>query len=158
MIAQLDADFIRARPAKLWPRLLAYFLFEGRPLTTKGRWINPLVFLGYRLWPLLPAKVRTPAPILILGAGRSGTTVLGKVLGLHKDAGFLNEPKALWQAALGDDDLIAAHGDGSADRRIDLFPERRGQGTWREGRAVVRHGAAFVRVTGSAGSHRLGKA
>ena len=109
MIAQLDTDYLRLRPAKAWPRLIAYFLFEGRPLTTRGRWINPAVFALFRLWAALPLASREPDVVLILGVGRSGTTLLGKVLGLHRQAGFLNEPKALWQAALGDDDLIGSY-------------------------------------------------
>lgn len=110
MVAQIDAKFIRARPRKIWSRLLAYALFEGRPLTTRGRWINPLVFAGYRLWSVLPLRKRDLRPIFVMGVGRSGTTVLGTVLALHRDVGYLNEPKALWHAALGDDDLIGSYG------------------------------------------------
>lgn len=108
MVAQIDRKFIQARPWKAWSRLIAYLLFEGRPLTTRGRWINPLVFGLYRLWALLP--FRPPVqPVFILGMGRSGTTVLGKILGMHRNVGYLNEPKALWQAALGDDDLLGSY-------------------------------------------------
>ncbi len=109
LIAQLDKAFVRARPTKIWPRLVAYGLFEGRPLTTRGRWINPLVFTGYKIWSLLPLKTRDTSPVFILGVGRSGTTILGKILALHRDVGYLNEPKALWHAALGNDDLIGSY-------------------------------------------------
>jgi len=108
MLAQLDRTFVRLRPWKIWSRIVAYILFEGRPLTTRGRWINPLVFAGHRLWGKLPVLRKNPDPIFILGTGRSGTTVLGTILGLHPAVGYLNEPKALWQAALGDDDLIGS--------------------------------------------------
>lgn len=110
MVAQIDMKFARSRPWKLWSRLMAYLVFEGRPLTTRGRWINPLVFAGYRLWSVLPFRNREHRPIFILGVGRSGTTILGIILALHPDVGYLNEPKALWQAALGDDDLIGSYG------------------------------------------------
>lgn len=109
MVAQIDRNFIRTRPWKIWPRLVAYLMFEGRPLTTRGRWINPLVFAGFRLWSMVPSR-QTRSPIFILGVGRSGTTVLGKILSMHPDVGYLNEPKALWQSALGDDDLIGSYG------------------------------------------------
>lgn len=109
MVAQINRHFIRTRPWKIWPRLLAYSLFEGRPLTTRGRWINPVVFAGYQLWNLWPIHKRADRPVFILGVGRSGTTVLGTILALHPDIGYLNEPKALWHAALGNDDLIGSY-------------------------------------------------
>ncbi|MBV1867940.1 MAG: sulfotransferase [Marinosulfonomonas sp.] len=109
MIAQIDAKFAKARPSKIWSRLLGYALFEGRPLTTRGRWINPLVFAGFRLWAALPFRDDPKQPIFILGVGRSGTTILGKILALHRDVGYLNEPKALWHSALGNDDLIGSY-------------------------------------------------
>lgn len=109
MIAQIDAEFAKARPWKIWPRLLGYVLFEGRPLTTRGRWINPLVFAGFHLWASLPFRSPPEQPIFILGVGRSGTTILGKILALHHDVGYLNEPKALWHSALGNDDLIGSY-------------------------------------------------
>jgi hypothetical protein len=31
-----------------------------------------------------------------MGMGRSGSTILGKVLSMHREAGFLNEPKVIW--------------------------------------------------------------
>jgi len=109
LVAQLNSAFVRSRPGKIWPRLLAYTLFEGRPLTTRGRWINPLVFALYRLWARLSLPTHDAKPIFILGVGRSGTTALGSVLAAHKDVAYLNEPKALWHAALGDDDLIGSY-------------------------------------------------
>lgn len=119
MVAQIDRKFIQARPWKIWSRMVAYLLFEGRPLTTRGRWINPLVFAGHRLWAILPDNAAKIRPIFILGTGRSGTTVLGTILGLHRDVGYLNEPKALWQAALGDDDLIGSFSPNPGRYRMD---------------------------------------
>ena len=43
MIAQINPNYIKTRPMKALTRLMSYALFEGRPVTTKGRWINPLV-------------------------------------------------------------------------------------------------------------------
>lgn len=109
MVAQLDAAYVRRRPWKAYPRLVSYALFEGRPLTTRGRWINPLVFAHFAVEKRLPCLRRVEKPIFIVGTGRSGTTILGKVLSMHRDIGFLNEPKALWQAVVPSQDAIGSY-------------------------------------------------
>jgi hypothetical protein len=111
MVAQLDRTYIGYNPAAFWPRILSYALFEGRPLTTKGQWLNPLVLAGYKFWSRWPARTPVDAPIMLYGQGRSGTTLVGRALGLHRDVAFLNEPKALWHCATGDDDLIGTYSD-----------------------------------------------
>ena len=144
MIAQLDPAFVKTRPAKCWSRLVAYSLFEGRPLTTKGQWINPVVLAAHRLWATLPVRPPKRDPIFILGLGRSGTTILGKILGLHAELGFLNEPKALWHAALGDDDLIGSYGKAHARYRMHA-----GDATEQKARALARSYRVFSWVSGS---------
>lgn len=118
MVAQIDKAYIRARPVRLWPRLLSYALFEGRPLTTKGRWINPVVFGLASLLRALPAMRRVEAPVFILGTGRSGTTILGIVLSMHRDVGFLNEPKAMWASLCRFEDLIGSYHRDAARYRL----------------------------------------
>lgn len=98
--------------------MLAYFLFEGRPLTTRGQWINPLVFMGFAAQRKLPKLKSVKAPIFILGTGRSGTTILGIVLSMHRSIGFLNEPKAVWAALRDDEDLIGSYHRGAARYRL----------------------------------------
>lgn len=109
MVAQIDSAYVRARPWKLYSRLLSYALFEGRPLTTRGRWINPLVFALFAAEKMLPAMRKVRQPVFILGTGRSGTTVLGIVLSMHKSIGFLNEPKALWHSLHPGEDLVGSY-------------------------------------------------
>ena len=109
MVAQLDRAYVAARPARVWARLVSYVLFEGRPLTTKGRWINPVLFGVYRVLVALPPLRDCAAPIFIIGTGRSGTTALGTVLSMHKDIGFLNEPKAVWHATYDREDIIGSY-------------------------------------------------
>ncbi len=106
MIAQIDSSYIRMRPWKLWSRLVSYALFEGRPLTTRGRWINSLVFAHFAIEKRLPTFKQVEKPVFILGTGRSGTTILGVVLSMHRDVGFLNEPKALWHSIYPEEDLV----------------------------------------------------
>ncbi len=106
MIAQIDKHYVKTRPGRLLPRLISYLLFEGRPLTTKGRWINPLVFGIHGAAKRLPQLKPVEKPIYIIGTGRSGTTILGVLLSMHREVGFLNEPKALWHSAYPNEDLI----------------------------------------------------
>lgn len=98
MIAQLDPLYIKTRPGKVVSRLISYAMFEGRPLTTKGQWINPLVSAHFALEARLPQLKEIEKPVFIVGTGRSGSTILGVLMSMHQDVGFLNEPKALWQA------------------------------------------------------------
>lgn len=119
MVAQIDKHYMKFRPTKAVSRLVSYGLFEGRPLTTKGRWINPLVFMHFALEKALPAVREVKAPIFIIGTGRSGTTILGVVMSMHKDVGFLNEPKALWHAGVGFEDVIGSYTREPARYRLD---------------------------------------
>ena len=109
MIAQLDKNYIKQRPTKLFSRLIAYFFFEGRPYTTRGQWINPLVFWLLNRIKRLPKLKHVKSPIYIIGVGRSGTTILGKVLSMHQQIGYLNEPKALWASSIPNEDLIGSY-------------------------------------------------
>jgi hypothetical protein len=109
MIAQINHQFYRLSKKKTYTRLLSYALYEGRPLTTKGRWINPIVFALYRLQAIVPIRKKVVKPVFILGTGRSGTTILGVTLGIHRDVGFLNEPKALWSFLYDKEDLIGSY-------------------------------------------------
>lgn len=118
MIAQMDRNYIRLSPFKVYSRLLSYSLFEGRPLTTRGQWINPILFAQFALIKRLPQLKRVEKPVFILGTGRSGTTVLGIVLSMHGEVGFLNEPKALWHAIFPGEDLIGSYSRGPASYRL----------------------------------------
>lgn len=109
MIAQIDKAYIQTRPTKLFSRLFSYALFEGRPITTKGQWLNPLLFFLFRIEKRLPQLKTVEKPIFILGTGRSGTTLLGTLLSMHKDVGFLNEPKALWHSIYAAEDLAGSY-------------------------------------------------
>lgn len=119
MIAHLNSDFIKARPSKALTRLMSYTFFEGRPATTKGRWINPLVLsllngISYSKIEFRQVK----QPIFILGVGRSGTTILGLVLSIHKQVGYLNEPKAIWHIINRNEDLNGSYSQGDALYRL----------------------------------------
>ncbi|HFD32428.1 MAG TPA: sulfotransferase [Gammaproteobacteria bacterium] len=97
MVAQVDKEYANYGYGKLIRRLISYTLFEGRPHTTKGQWFNPVVFFILRILTALPGCPKLKQPIFITGLGRSGTTILGILLSLHEDVGFLNEPKAIWR-------------------------------------------------------------
>jgi len=80
MVAEIDKKYFLTRPTKVVSRMIGYALFEGRD-----------------------------SPVFILGTGRSGTTVLGTVLSMHKSVGYLNEPKALWHSVIKHEDLIGSY-------------------------------------------------
>jgi hypothetical protein len=109
VVAQLDNTFVKLSKKKTLVRLISYFLYEGRPLTTKGRWFNRVVFFFYKIQQSLKLKGSIDRPIFILGTGRSGSTMLGITLGMHDEVGFLNEPKALWSHVCDEEDVIGSY-------------------------------------------------
>jgi hypothetical protein len=108
MPAQLDTTFLRLAPGRAASRLIGYSLFEGRPVTTRGRWWNPVVFRNLRYAAGSVGK-QVYRPVFILGMGRSGTTVLGRILSIHPSVGFLNEPKAMWHVIREDEDILGSY-------------------------------------------------
>jgi len=118
MVAQINKSYFRHSPAKTFTRLLSYSLFEGRPLTTKGRWMNPVVLAIARMAARAGPANKVKKPIFIIGSGRSGTTVLGTVLSLHHAVGFLNEPKALWYVAYPHEDVVGNYSDTDGRYRL----------------------------------------
>ena len=119
MIAQINSDYIKTRPIKALTRLMSYVLFEGRPVTTKGRWINPLVFSLLKMFASNNNRYKpVEKPIFILGTGRSGTTILGIVLSMHREIGYLNEPKAMWHLIHPHEDIIGNYSQADAKYRL----------------------------------------
>ena len=119
MIAQINSDYIKTRPMKALTRLVSYALFEGRPVTTKGRWINPLVFSLLKMFAANNNRYKSvEKPIFILGTGRSGTTILGIVLSMHREIGYLNEPKAIWHLIHPHEDIIGNYSRADAKYRL----------------------------------------
>ena len=114
MVAQIDNLYIKTSIGKTLSRLISYGLFEGRPLTTKGQWINPLIFQLFAIAEKLPQLKKIDRPIFVVGTGRSGTTILGVVLSMHEQVGFLNEPKAIWHTIYPQEDLIGSYSQGKA--------------------------------------------
>lgn len=119
MIGELDRDYIRARPKRAVARLIAHLFLQGRPLTTRHQWLNPLLLAQFAAAKRLPQLRRVDRPIFILGTGRSGTTILGKVLSIHPDICFLNEPKGLWSAIYPEEDVIGTYSRGPAFYKLD---------------------------------------
>lgn len=109
MVAQIDKTYHQLSHLKSAQRIFSYTFFEGRPLTTKGQWINPVIFLIFRFLKTVPQLQKVKSPVFIVGTGRSGTTILGIVMSMHRDVGFLNEPKALWHAIYPYEDIIGSY-------------------------------------------------
>ena len=119
MVAQINSDYIKTRPMKAITRFISYAFFEGRPVTTKGRWINPLVFSILKAAMTHKRRYKpVEKPIFILGTGRSGTTILGIVLSMHTKVGYLNEPKAIWHLIHPHEDIIGNYSENDAKYRL----------------------------------------
>ncbi|MDZ7753995.1 MAG: sulfotransferase [Gammaproteobacteria bacterium] len=121
MVAQIDREYRSFGLPKVVRRLASYALFEGRPHTTKGQWFNPVVFGLLRTLAAFPGNPQPKAPIFLIGLGRSGTTILGLILSLHRHVGFLNEPKAMWTVIDPAHDVTGDYSQGPAWFR--LVPE-----------------------------------
>lgn len=119
MIAQLDKDMLRMRPFLVPRRLVSYALFEGRPVTTRGQWINPLLKNFLQIGQQWPNPKPVNSPIYIIGTGRSGTTILGKLFHMHPACGFLNEPKLLWHTIYPYEDIIGTYSQEPAQYALD---------------------------------------
>jgi len=119
MLAQLDSDYIKRFPGASLARLLSYAAFEGRPVTTRGQWINPLVRQQATLASRVGPEQEVHDPAFIIGLGRSGTTVLGSLLSVHPEIGFLNEPKLIWNLICPTEDVIGSYSRGSAHYRLE---------------------------------------
>lgn len=96
MVAQLDKNYIKLSKEKALKRFVSYLFFEGRPHSTAGQWFNPVVFFVLKMLARFTERAPLDRPIFIVGLGRSGTTVLGLVMSMHKELAYLNEPKAIW--------------------------------------------------------------
>lgn len=114
MIAQLDASYIKTRPYKVWSRIISHLFFQGRFLGTKYRWLNKIILANLHLWQRFPLGQTVEKPIFIVGMGRSGSTILGKILSLHPDIGFLNESKAVWYTVDPQCDIVGHFQTGAA--------------------------------------------
>jgi hypothetical protein len=134
MVAQLDRVFVRTAPGRAASRLVGYLLFEGRPATTRGRWWNPIVFGNLRFAAGHAGK-RVDRPVFIVGMGRSGTTLLGRILAAHPSVGFLNEPKAMWHVIRDDEDIIGSYA-APQTGRLYLHAEDANEEVSRRGRAL----------------------
>lgn len=118
MVAQIDGNYRAYGYARTLRRLSSYGFFEGRAATTKGQWFNLVVFAWLKSLTALPGTPSVDRPVFITGLGRSGTTILGLLLSLHRDVGFLNEPKAMWHVVDPRQDVNGNYGGESPKYRL----------------------------------------
>ncbi len=145
MIAELNPLYIKTRPGKAIVRMVSHLFFQGRFLTTGHRWLNPFLHAEMKLIASLPQLKAVVKPIYIIGMGRSGSTILGKVLSMHREVGFLNEPKVIWYAVDHREDVNGHFSSAPAQYRFsahDATPDMR--------KRLERIYAFYLAVTGSA--------
>lgn len=147
MIAQIDREYLTYGLGRTVRRIASYGLYEGRPLTTKGRFINPFVFAWLKTLAAIPGTPKVNRPIFITGLGRSGTTILGILLSLHRNVGYLNEPKALWHVIDPRQDINGNYSSTGAQFRLgadDVHPDM-----------MLRAHRLFGRYLASTGAYRV---
>jgi len=112
--AEVDREFLRTSPGRVPSRVLAQALFEGRPPMTRGAILDVVtrrhLAAVARSW----NGERVTRPIFIIGVGRSGTTLLGRLLASHPDVGYLKEPKALWHEVHPGEDVSGFYNTGDS--------------------------------------------
>jgi len=118
MVAQIDSVYFKTSVDSSLIRLTSYLFFEGRPLTTRGRWFNPVVNMHLKLASRIGPRGLVKKPIFIVGMGRSGTTILGVLLSMHRQIAFLNEPKAIWHIVNPNEDVIGNYNNDIAKFRL----------------------------------------
>lgn len=118
MLAQVDSRYFKLRPFGAVRRIVSRTLFEGRAVTTGARWLNRPVLALMGLEKRLPQLRRVEQPIFVVGMGRSGTTILGTILSLHRHVGYLSEPKALWHSIFPEEDVSGSYTAGPARYRL----------------------------------------
>ena len=121
MIGQIDRHFARLGPGRVAARVFPYVFIEGRPVGTKGkRWtlvvLRHLDMVERRSTTDLSTTALSDTvelsytPVFIVGVGRSGTTLLGRLLAAHAGVTWLNEPKAVWQRVHPKEDVSGYYG------------------------------------------------
>lgn len=109
MVAQIDSVYKTLSLKIKLKRIVSYLGFEGRPLTTKGRFINSPLKVLYSAISFFSSASPRCNVAYVLGTGRSGTTILGVSLSAHENVGFLNEPKLPWFWSNSRDDIIGSY-------------------------------------------------
>ena len=109
MVAQIDSVYKTLSLKIKLKRIVSYLGFEGRPLTTKGRFINSPLKVFYSAISFFSSASPRCNVAYVLGTGRSGTTILGVSLSAHENVGFLNEPKLPWFWSNSRDDIIGSY-------------------------------------------------
>lgn len=109
MVAQIDRQYLRSARGRTLVRAMSYLAFEGRPATTRAQFVNPFVLFHLRAAAAI-AGGSPDRPIFLVGMGRSGTTLVGRVLSVHPHVGFLNEPKAMWHVIEPGEDVSGQYG------------------------------------------------
>lgn len=65
-----------------------------------------MVVRAYNIIGKLYKSEKLPSNIIfIIGCGRSGTTILGKMIQMHKEVLYLNEPRYMWMACFPETDI-----------------------------------------------------
>jgi hypothetical protein len=102
----LDKEYLQLARSRSLTRLIAHGAFEGTPALRRGKILDPVVQFHLNQVARHWKREDVTAPIFVVGIGRSGTTLLSRILSLHPTVGFLHEPRAFWQTIRPDQDIF----------------------------------------------------
>jgi len=108
-----DLDYVAAGRARFVRRVVCMLAFEGRAATSRWQFLNPLAAANLRFLERFVRRFdrlgRVDRPVFFVGMGRSGTTLVMRMMSVLPSVVTLNEPTPLHLAVNDDADVTGQY-------------------------------------------------